>query len=276
MDSQIDINSIVNILFFVIMLGIISWVVILNYNKCKTKGEKILFILYVIIFVTPIIIYYMDLWNVPTNMNMTKNVNSQNWLVFLANYSSSIVSAIIGATVSIWLVFLQIRKNNEYTEKRDAEKFRLQNMPLLKFECKNANNETVKRIALDTKVEDGVVQQINLIIKNIGLNTIRKSYMKIKSDILEKEYNFELGNQSSIEKNEEITMQFILKLFVDTTYKFEIVVYYQDLLFNTYEKKVILEYKVLTLNDGNNYFYEHKFITEDEKILEQIPRLDLD
>ena len=41
-------------------------------------------------------------------------------------------------------------------------------------------------------------------------------------------------------------------------------------------KKVILEYKVLTLNDGNNYFYEHKFISEDEKIIEKIPRLDLD
>lgn len=266
----------IEMIAFVIIILIIFLFIKFNYKKCETGGEKLLFILYTITISTPIIIYYLDLWNIPSILKFTKNIDSQNWLAFLANYTSSIVAAVIGAAVSIYLVFLQIRKNNEDTEKRDKENLRLQNIPLLKFECKNKNNEEIKLTVLDTKVEDGVVQQINLGIKNIGLNTIRKSYMKIKSDILEQEYNFELGNQSSIEKNEEITMQFILKLFVDTTYKFEIVVYYQDLLFNTYEKKVILEYKVLSLNDGNKYFYEYKFIPEDEKIIEKIPRLDLD
>lgn len=102
---------------FAIIILIIFLFVKFNYKKCETGGEKLLFILYAIIVTTPIIIYYLDIWNIPSILNLTKNIDSQNWLSFLANYTSSIVSTIIGTTVSIYLVFFQISKNNEDTEK---------------------------------------------------------------------------------------------------------------------------------------------------------------
>lgn len=265
------------ILMFIIIGIIFLLFVKLNYKKCETGKEKIVFILYVITCITPVIIYYLDLWNIPSTLKLTNNINTQNWLSFLSNYTSSIVSTIIGVTASIYLALFQIRKNSEDTEKRDKENLRLQNIPLLKYDLKEENTKEIKLNELDTDIENGIIQQINLSFKNIGLNTIRKSYIKINSDILNKEYCFQLSNQSSIEINHETILQFVLKLFVNTTYKFELTIYYQDLLFNNYEQKVVMEYEVLSIHNGrDNYYYNYKFIPEDERNIKEIPKLNLE
>lgn len=107
----------IEIIWFIIIFVIMFLFIKLNYKKCENNVERILFILYSMIVITPIIIYYLDLWNIPSNLKLTRNIESQNWLSFLANYTSSIISTIIGATVSIYLVFFQIRKNTEDTKK---------------------------------------------------------------------------------------------------------------------------------------------------------------
>ena len=52
------------ILMFIITTAILILMVKLNYNKCKTGVEKIVLILYGITYLTPILIYYLDLWNI--------------------------------------------------------------------------------------------------------------------------------------------------------------------------------------------------------------------
>lgn len=105
------------IISFIIVFAIILIFAILNYKKCKTGGEQIIFIFYVIIISIPIIIYYLDLWNIPSRLNLMKNMDSQNWLGFLFTYVSTIVSSVIGVTASIYIAFIQIRKSNEDKKK---------------------------------------------------------------------------------------------------------------------------------------------------------------
>ena len=119
-------------------------------------------------------------------------------------------------------------------------------------------------------------RKFNLNIKNIGLNTVRKSYIQIKSDVLEENYSFKIGNQNSLEKNESIVMQFLLKLMIDTKYKFEIKVLYQDLLFNWYQQNVTLKYKLFAINDGEKYLFDYQFIVQDENKISIDTKVNID
>ena len=147
----------IEIILFIIISVVMFLFARLNYKKCETGGEKIIFIFYIIIISIPIILYYLDLWNIPSRLNLIKNMNSQNWLNFLFTYVSTIVSSVIGVTASIYIAFIQIRKNNEDNEKRDKENLRVQNMPLLKY-----NINTERKCEGDISVEiDGIPKVVS-------------------------------------------------------------------------------------------------------------------
>jgi len=85
------------------------------------------------ITLVPIVIYYLDRYNVPTYMGWATDVNSQNWLAFLANYSAGIMSAVIGAIVLVLVTIWQINRNKQDSIERDKQNLRIQNMPILKY-----------------------------------------------------------------------------------------------------------------------------------------------
>lgn len=152
----------IEIISFIIIVVVIFIFAKLNYKKCEKEGEKIIFIFYVTIIYIPIILYYLDLWNIPSKLNLMKNIDSQNWLGFLFTYISTIFSSVIGVTASIYIAFVQIRKNNEDNEKRDKENLRIQNMPLLKYgidterKCEGDLSELII-----TSVKDGKPFELN-------------------------------------------------------------------------------------------------------------------
>lgn len=150
------------ILIFITILLLLVLFIKFNYKKCKTNIEKVIFMLYMIICATPIIIYYLDVLNIPSQLNLTKNIDSRNWLNFLFTYISTIVSSIMGVTASIYIAVNQIKKNNEENERRDKENLRIQNMPLLKY---NINTEAEDKESLGkfitTTIESGQVQENN-------------------------------------------------------------------------------------------------------------------
>lgn len=74
------------ILIFITILLLLVLFIKFNYKKCKTNIEKVIFMLYMIICATPIIIYYLDVLNIPSQLNLTKNIDSRNWLNFLFTY----------------------------------------------------------------------------------------------------------------------------------------------------------------------------------------------
>lgn len=63
---------IIEIILFIIVFTIILIFARLNFKKCNEVWEKVIFIFYVIIVSIPIILYYLDLWNIPSLLNLTK------------------------------------------------------------------------------------------------------------------------------------------------------------------------------------------------------------
>ena len=270
-----------NIILFIITLTIICLTLYFIYKsteKSNSLVEKISYIILATVDSAILIIYYFDRFNVATELGWNTNVNTQNWLNFIATYTTGIISAGIAALVSVFVTIYQIKKNNEENDKRDKENFRIQNMPLLKYDCVQERNASVKLTQLDTNIEEnkGVTQQITLSLKNIGLNSIRKYYMKIESNILKHKYIFEIAKESVIEKGQEVIIPFVLRLKTEEIYNFKITLYYQDLVFNIYEQDVILEYKLFSANDGLNHYYDYKFMVQDEKQIGDFPNMEIE
>lgn len=269
-----------NVILFIITLTIISLTLYFIYKsteKSNSLVEKISYIVLAIVDSAILIIYYLDRFNVPTELGWNINVNAQNWLNFIATYITGIISAGIAALVSVFITIYQIKKNNEENDKRDKENFRIQNMPLLKYDCVQGKNTSVELTQLDTNIEEdkGVTQQITLSLKNIGLNSIRKYYIKVESNILKHEYIFEIVKESVIEKGQEVIIPFVLRLKTKQIYNFKITLYYQDLVFNIYEQNVLLEYELSNVNDGLNYYSNYKFKVQEEKQIDDFPKMEI-
>lgn len=116
-------------------------------EKSRGKVEQALYIILAIINSIMLIIYYVDRFNIPTELDWATNVNTQNWLNFISTYFSTGINTGIAALVSVLVTKYQIKKNNEDNEKRDKENLRIQNMPMLKYEI------TTKGINDNNKVE---------------------------------------------------------------------------------------------------------------------------
>ena len=270
-----------NVILFIITLTIISLTLYFIYKsteKSNSLVERISYIVLAIVDSAILIIYYLDRFNIPTELGWNINVNTQNWLDFIATYTTGIISTGIAALVSVSVTIYQIKKNNEENDKRDKENFRIQNMPLLKYDCLQEENTLLELTQLDTNIAEdkGVAQQITLSLKNIGLNSIRKYYIKIKSNILKREYIFEIAKENVIEKGQEVIIPFVLRLKTEETYNFKITLYYQDLVFNIYEQDVMLEYKLFNINDGLNYCYNYQFMVQEEKQIDNFPKMEIE
>ena len=261
----------IEIISFIIVFTIILIFAKLNYKKCNEGGEKIIFIFYVIIVSIPIIIYYLDLWNIPSQLKLTKNIDSQNWLNFLFTYSSTIVSSVIGVTASIYIAWTQIRKNNEDNEKRDKENLRVQNMPLLKY-----NIDTERKYKGDvsdliiTSIENGQPYELNFSFKNIGLNSIKNIIIDYESDVINSTYRLSgKNNVISIEKGEEIESNHFLSLELNSITKMKLIVYYEDVLDNWYKQILNITYNASSIFEKGNYIGKVSYSVEKEERIEE-------
>lgn len=268
----------IEIISFIIVFAIILIFAILNYKKCNNGGEKIIFIFYVIIISIPIILYYLDLWNIPSKLNLMKNIDSQNWLGFLFTYVSTIVSSVIGVTASIYIAFIQIRKNNEDNEKRDKENLRVQNMPLLKY---NINTERkcegdVSELII-TSIKDGQPFELNFSFKNIGLNSVKNIIIDYESDVTASTYRLSgKNNIISMEKGEEIESNHFLALELNSKTNMKLIVYYEDVLNNWYRQVVDITYSASSRfkNGGYigsvNYYVENEIVISEDEINNEV------
>lgn len=261
----------IEIISFIIVFTIIFIFARLNYKKFNEGGEKIIFIFYVIIVSIPIIIYYLDLWNIPSQLNLTKNIDSQNWLGFLFTYVSTIVSSVIGVTASIYIALTQIRKNNEDNEKRDKENLRVQNMPLLKY-----NIDTERKCKGDvsdliiTSTENGQPYELNFSFKNIGLNSIKNIIIDYESDVTNSIYRLSgKNNVISIEKGEEIESNHFLSLELNSITKMKLIVYYEDVLDNWYKQILNITYNASSIFEKGNYIGKVSYSVGKEERIEE-------
>ena len=257
----------IEIISFIIIVVVIFIFAKLNYKKCEKEGEKIIFIFYVTIIYIPIILYYLDLWNIPSKLNLMKNIDSQNWLGFLFTYISTIFSSVIGVTASIYIAFVQIMKNNEDNEKRDKENLRIQNMPLLKYgidterKCEGDLSELII-----TSVKDGKPFELNFSFKNIGLNSVKNIIIDYESDVTNSIYRLSgKNNIITMERGEEIESNHFLSLELDSTTNMKLIVYYEDVLNNWYRQVVNIIYSASTVFEKGNYVGKVKYLVENEE-----------
>lgn len=250
------------ILIFIVLVVVFSYK---YYKKCNTLTEKSFYILLVSMVIFIFILYYMDKFNIPTFLGWTKGINSQNWLVSLISFGGVILAEVFGGLVLFFVTMLQIDRNREDNFIRDNEERRINNMPLLQCTIEDGFINDAPNFILETKYDKGHRQTIFIVIKNIGLNSVKKCYLQVEGDSLTKTNCFLIDNQSSIAKDQERKLNIILNLKKDE-YFFKFTFYYNDLLDNWYKKLVEFTYKN-TSKGMTEYFLEY----DDEEFLKERP-----
>ena len=204
----------------------------------------------------PLLIYYLDRYNIPSKFGYTKNIISSDWVGILTNYSATLISTLLSAVFLIFVTFKQMDETYKDNIKLNNETQRIQNLPFLRY---NFTHERLKEKELKenqklifsghNKNNNSNLIEFTMEIENIGLNTVRKVYLEVESELLNKKEIFELCNQSNIEKGQIKSAEFIIANVSKGTYKIEIAVYYQDLLKNWYKQKIRL---IISVNDIYN------------------------
>ena len=158
-------------LISLIFIGIMLYLSYRAIKKAESLAEKITELIMAMVMFILLIIYYSDRYDIPSKLNLTMNIDAQNWLSFIGNYVSAVISAIIGALVAVWSAIYQIKKNNEENNRRDKENLKIQNMPILKYDINTeikGTGDLSELIVTNKENEFGNVYNLNIILKNLG------------------------------------------------------------------------------------------------------------
>ena len=207
-----------------------------GYKDSKSDFEKVLYTMLSFAILFPLIVYYLDRYNIPSKFGYTENIISSDWVSILTNYSAAIISTLLSAVFLIFTTFKQMDETYKANIKLNNETQRIQNLPLLRYNFTHERlegemfDENKKWIFSNQDDSNSDSIDFTMEIENIGLNTVRKVYLEVESELFNKKENFELCNQSNIEKIQTKKKEFIITNVANGTYKIEITVYYQDLL----------------------------------------------
>lgn len=259
---------IVELIIAVITFFIVSNIIKRIYDRCESMVERVGLVLYGLIVGVPIVIYFLDRWNITELLGFMKNIEGDMWFEYISNYTSSVIGAILSSVISIYLVFYQIDKNNEDTEKRDKENLRIQNLPILKYTFDN-KTDVASEISNYAFFTDGCNNSYpgTLIIKNIGLNNIKN----VKVDMIINEYNVKervVGKDTLevLEKGEELRIHKLFPFNSDNkSHRIEYIIHYQDLLSNWYIQEINLN--IVTTDFRDKGTYQSSFTVSVEKEL---------
>ena len=169
-----------------------------QYKNSKTIDERIVLLLILFSILLPLTIYYLDRYDIFTKLDILQNIDSDRWFNFLATYLSSIFGALIGAVTLVLMTMHQMDRQ----DKKENEIVRINNMPLLNYKLtKNAGEINLENLFV-TNYKNGESINFELIIKNVGMNTIKKSFIVFSSSDFSNTYYSWLPNNGCIEKNE--------------------------------------------------------------------------
>ena len=264
------------ILQFIFSLAIVIFsitIFVKGYNDSESDLEKALYIIMSVACMFPLLIYYLDRYNIPTKLGYTENIVSRDWVNIITTYSTSIISTLLSAIFLIFITFKQLRETSNDNIRLNNETQRMQNLPYLQYDFtneiidKNLCSDKIKLITINDNNNDNDSIDFTIKIKNIGLNTARKVIFELKSDLFEKEEYSELQNQGMLEKNETKEKEVIILNVAKGTHRIEIIVYYQDLLKNWYSQKIYLVISVTNIYDSKTGNCDHidSFIVNDEE-----------
>jgi len=245
-----------------------------EYKKSETIDEQAIFWVVVIIFGTPLLIYYFDLYNWPSKIGWVNAQNSIRWFEFITAYLSAIISALIGAVVLIVMTNKQINLQRE----KDNEDMRIQNLPLLTYEISEERLEEYHTVYLvNGNSESNRNYNLYFTIQNLGLNHARNVSCAVYENGIKIFKSMLKLNQSIIKKDKSVCLNLIFNYNYESNsnknYKeIDIEVFYEDLLNNCYSQK-IKNYLEITNEAGSKYggyrFYIIDSVIEKEKLLKE-------
>lgn len=268
-----------NIILFLFVISLLLLMVCLIYKLIKKSSnltEKITYIVSAIIYVSIVIIYYLDRFNIPTQLGLNSNVDTKSWLEIICNYITVMLSAGISIIVTIGMTRYQIKKNNEDNDKRDRENLRIQNMPMLKYEITTTNIEKNKNVDLEHLIISNCEQknastyELFILIKNIGLNNVKRIIIDFESTIVNGTYKV-IGHNNiiSIEKNEHESIYRYFSLERDKKYPMKLKVYYEDVLQNWYSQIIDIQYDATSYNENSLPIGQVGYKVNEEKLISE-------
>lgn len=184
-----------------IILSVISIVLvikmIIEYRQSKTINEKIIFWIVLIAIFFPIIMYYLDYFDIPSKFGWTNNLKSSEWLNVIFTYVIGLISAIIGAFMTIHSVQLTIN-TQEKSRINDNQK---QALPLLKVEPEKEYDYRYKYIQFDclfteesklrTRKDIVDTASVTIKLKNVGMRELYDLYIgNIESSVFKEEKDY--------------------------------------------------------------------------------------
>ena len=250
-----------------------------GYKDSKSDFEKVLYTMLSFAIIFPLLVYYCDRYNIPSKLGYTENIISSDWVSILTNYSAAIISTLLSAVFLIFITFKQMDETYKDNIKLNNETQRIQNLPLLRYDFTHERLEgemfEENKKLIFSNQDDSNIDSIDFTmeIENIGLNTVRKVYLEVESELFNKKEIFELFNQSNIEKSQTKKKEFIITNIAKGTYTIEITVYYQDLLKNWYKQKVHLTISITNVYDSKTHDCNqiNSVIVDDEELLLKEP-----
>lgn len=256
--------NVITAIIIVFLSGLSCWH---NLRKCKEGLERELYALISIIIIIPTIIYILDAFNVPSFFKWNQNINSQDWLSFLSNYVTGIISAVIGAAVLVKVTVWQIKRNDE----NNTTNLRINNLPALDYKFSTEAQEK-NDIQILTNIDDGNIYNFNIEVENIGLNSVKnikvdlivKPFMKINQRIIGENTIKLLKKDSKININ-----SFFILPNEKAKYNIEMTVYYEDVLSNWYMQQIDVEYETYNVIKDGEYIGKTEYRIKEEKGIEE-------
>ncbi len=174
------------ILIVMAVLGIYECIKM--FKKSNSLFEKATFVLFSVIYFIPVIIYYLDRFNIPTRLEYNNGINIDRWFNFLGSYLIGVISAVISAVISGVILIFVTRKQIDIDELKRREELneqkRINNLPLLKIEFQgNQMSDLPSHIVVMDYGENNASGfcVLGFDIENIGLNVARNITCALKT-----------------------------------------------------------------------------------------------
>lgn len=278
--------TIIKITILIIIVFILIAIMKHNIKNCETFLEKFLVFCFGTIITIPAILYSIDKLDFSTIIS--NNIDIEFWKSFLETYIGSIVGGILSGGILLFITKLQLDREKEDSQNIAKEERRQENIPYMQYNITPNNHQGLKRTKADKvltikyttiKGNKNLVDTINFSIKNVGMNTAKNCKIRILKIVGEEEANdFTLklidNCQGYLLKGEEKNIKLKIKnITPKKIYKYQIAVFYQDLLENKYIQCINLKYKL----ERKGIFYYHKNtkieIEKEEMIIDKIADL---
>lgn len=161
------------------------------------------------------------------------------------------------------------------------ENLRIQIMPMLKYEITTTTIEENREIDLDhliisnCKQKNTSTYELFILIKNIGLNNVKRIIIDFESAMVNSTYKI-IGHNNiiSVERNESKRIYRYFSLERDKEYPMKLKVYYEDVLQNWYYQTVDIEYKTTNYNKNSLQIGQVSYKVNEEILIndEEVPK----